>query len=75
MGQKLPIISGREAVKAFERAGWTFVRQRGSHAMLTKPGQKLTLSVPQHNELARGTLKELIAAAGLSVEEFCNLLK
>lgn len=56
MAERVPLISGRAAVKAFEKAGWTFVRQKGSHAMLTKPGSKNTLSVPQHTELARGTL-------------------
>lgn len=42
--------------------------------MLTKPGSKNTLSVPQHNELARGTLKALVDASGLTVEEFCKLI-
>lgn len=71
---KLPVVSGRDAVKAFQKAGWSFVRQRGSHAMLTKQGQKQTLSVPQHTELGRGTLSELIKAAGLTAEEFISLL-
>ena len=66
---------GRDAVKAFQKAGWSFVRQRGSHAMLTKPGQKQTLSVPQHSELGRGTLGALIKAAGLTDDEFVALLE
>jgi len=74
MGAKLPLISGKDAVKAFEKAGWTFVRQRGSHAMLTKPGSKNTLSVPQHSELARGTLKALLDAAGLIADDFQKLI-
>ena len=74
MAENVPLVSGRAALKAFEKAGWTLVRQKGSHAMLTKAGRKNTLSVPQHSELARGTLKSLIEAAGLTVEEFGKLL-
>jgi predicted RNA binding protein YcfA (HicA-like mRNA interferase family) len=71
---KLPVISGSEAVKAFGRAGWRFDRQRGSHVVLLKEGHIASLSVPQHRELAPGTLRSLIRASGLSVEEFCELL-
>ena len=45
---KLPRISGREAVRAFEKAGWEVARQRGSHVVLTKPGSIYTLSIPLH---------------------------
>jgi predicted RNA binding protein YcfA (HicA-like mRNA interferase family) len=71
---KLPVISGADAVKAFERAGWRLDRQRGSHAIMLKAGQIASLSVPQHRELAPGTLRSLIRASGLSVDEFCQLL-
>ncbi len=67
---KLPVISGADAVKAFCRVGWRVDRQRGSHVVLLKHGQTASLSVPQHRELAPGTLRSLIRAAGLSVEEF-----
>jgi predicted RNA binding protein YcfA (HicA-like mRNA interferase family) len=71
---KLPVISGEDAVKAFCRAGWRVDRQRGSHVVLLKEGHVASLSVPQHQELAPGTLRSLIRAAGLSVEEFQSLL-
>lgn len=71
---KLPVISGAEAVKAFVIAGWRADRQRGSHVILLKEGHIASLSVPQHRELAPGTLRSLIRASGLSVEEFCALL-
>ena len=71
---KLPVISGAEAVCAFERAGWRQDRQRGSHWVMLKDGQMASLSVPQHRELAPGTLRSLIRASGMSVEEFRNLL-
>ena len=71
---KLPIISGMEAIKAFTRAGWIPHRQVGSHVVLRKEGSKVTLSVPKHKELKPGLLRDLIKAAGLSLEEFEKLL-
>jgi len=70
----LPVISGKTTVKAFGRAGFTMVRQTGSHAILMKAGCEVTLSIPMHDEVKRGTLRRLITDAGLSVEEFCALL-
>ncbi len=70
----LPVISGREAVRAFERAGWTIARQRGSHVVLTKPGMLVNLSIPDHKQLDRGLLRSQIRKAGLSVVEFVALL-
>lgn len=69
-----PVVSGREAVKAFQRAGWLMERRVGSHAILEKPGVEATLSVPLHDELAAGTLRALIRAAGMTVAEFRHLL-
>jgi len=71
---KLPVASGADALKAFQQAGWRVDRQRGSHVVLLKPGHIASLSVPQHPELAPGTLRALIRAAGMSVEEFVALL-
>ncbi len=71
---KLPVLSGASAVKAFCRAGWRIDRQRGSHVVLLKQGHMASLSIPQHRELAPGTLRSLIRASGLSVEEFQRLL-
>ena len=67
-------ISGKEAVRAFERAGWSIRGQVGSHTMMTKEGIRANLSVPQHKELSVGTLRKLIRVAGLTVEEFIALL-
>jgi len=71
---RLANISGKDAVKAFQRAGWEFSSQVGSHLVLTKYGQRTNLTVPQHKELAAGTLRALIRAAGLTVDEFLALL-
>ena len=70
----LPNVSGREVVKAFAGAGWEFAWQKGSHMILVKPGHIASLSVPDHKEIAKGTLRSLIRASGLTVEEFVELL-
>ncbi len=71
---RLANISGKDAVKAFEKAGWRIAGQVGSHVMMIKTGIRANLSVPQHKELSVGTLRALIRHAGLSVDEFLNLL-
>jgi predicted RNA binding protein YcfA (HicA-like mRNA interferase family) len=71
---QLPVISGRRARRAFEKTGWLFNRQRGSHMILTKPGVAANLSVPDHRELDRGLLRGLIRDAGMTVEEFVALV-
>ena len=71
---RLGNISGKEAVKAFRKAGWQPLGQVGSHLVMVKPGIKVNLSVPQHKELSVGTLRALIRSSGLSVEEFLDLL-
>jgi predicted RNA binding protein YcfA (HicA-like mRNA interferase family) len=71
----LPNLSGKAVVKAFERNGWTKARQRGSHVIMVKDGSMATLSVPDHKEVAKGTLRSLIRASGLSVDEFIELTR
>ena len=70
----LPVVSGASAARAFAGAGFVAVRQTGSHLIMMKAGLDVTLSVPLHNEVKRGTLRRLIADAGLTVDEFCSLL-
>ena len=74
MNPRLPTVSGREAVSAFQRAGWVVKRQKGSHIILRHPVERYTLSVPLHSSLKRGTLRSLIRRAGMTVEEFISLL-
>ncbi len=69
----LPTLSGHDAVKVFAKGGWQMVRQRGSHMIMVKPGHMATLSVPDHREIAKGTLRSLIRSSGLTVEEFADL--
>ena len=69
----LPTLSGRDVVKVFTMVGWQMVRQRGSHIILVKAGLMVTLSVPDHREVAKGTLRSLIRASGLTTEEFVGI--
>jgi predicted RNA binding protein YcfA (HicA-like mRNA interferase family) len=69
----LNLCSGREAVRKFQKAGWTLARQKGSHIMMTKPGYQWTLSIPQHDELGPGLLRKLLRQAGISEKEFNEL--
>lgn len=71
----VPILKPREVVKTFGKLGWQVSRQSGSHIILTKQGHIATLSVPNHPEVARGTLRSLIARAGLTIDEFMEALK
>lgn len=71
----LPVVSGREVVKALEKIGYVLDRQRGSHMILRQPNPPhRRLTVPDHKEVAKGTLRAIIRQAGLTVEEFNNLL-
>jgi predicted RNA binding protein YcfA (HicA-like mRNA interferase family) len=68
-----PLLSGRDCVSALSRLGYVQTRQRGSHVRLECRG-RAPLTVPMHGELDRGTLRAIIKAAGLTVEEFVALL-
>ena len=70
----LPVLSGRKAVRVFEKFGWEVARQRGSHIILVKEGEIATLSIPDHKEIAKGTLRSLIRSAGLTVEAFVQAI-
>ena len=72
---RLGNVSGKDAVKAFERSGWYKVGQVGSHLVMTKPNIRVNLSIPQHKELASGTLRALIRNAGMNVDDFLKLLR
>ena len=70
---RLPVCSGQEAIRAFEKLGYPVDHQTGSHIILRHP-QMRRLTLPNHRELAKGTLRALIREAGLSKEEFARLL-
>ncbi len=70
----VPVLKPRQVVRAFEKLGWEIARQKGSHIILVKSGHVATLSVPNHPEVARGTLRSLINKAGLTVDEFLSVI-
>jgi predicted RNA binding protein YcfA (HicA-like mRNA interferase family) len=70
---RLPVCSGQDAVRAFQKLGDQLDHQTGSHIILRHP-QMRRLTVPNHRELAKGTLRALTREAGLTKEEFVNLL-
>ena len=72
---KLPVISGREAVRRFERLGYQVVRQRGSHIRLLHPSRSSCkpLTIPDHKELGKGLLRKLFRDAEVTLEEFMKL--
>jgi predicted RNA binding protein YcfA (HicA-like mRNA interferase family) len=76
MNERLPVVTAREAIRALERASFVVSRQAGSHCRLihaNDPARKVT--VPVHGgDLKRGTLRAIIAQAGLTVGEFAALL-
>ncbi len=70
---RLPALKAQQVVKALERAGFIFVRQKGSHRILVKGS--IGVTVPMHNkDLKRGTLKHIVKQAGLTLKEFLDLL-
>jgi len=70
----LPTLNGRDVVKAFAKGGWQLVRQRGSHMIMVRDGHTATLSIPDHREVAKGTLRSLIRSSGMTVDDFVALV-
>jgi predicted RNA binding protein YcfA (HicA-like mRNA interferase family) len=68
-------VSGRDVVKALLKVGYQQDRQRGSHVILRQleyPHRRIV--VPDHKEVAKGTLRSIIRETGLTVDEFKGLL-
>ena len=73
MGRQLRGVSGPEAIEAFKKFGYSERKGKGSHVNLVKPGSN-RLTIPLHNELSVGLLVNEIKKAGLTVDEFLELL-
>ena len=71
---KLPVIPGRKLVRALGQVGFEVDRQRGSHIILFRPDPPTLLSVPDHRELDRGTLRAILRRADVSPAELAELL-
>jgi predicted RNA binding protein YcfA (HicA-like mRNA interferase family) len=71
---KLPSISGKECIKVLEKIGFYQKRQEGSHIIMRRDEPFAQVVVPNHSEIAKGTLRAIIRDIELSVEEFVSLL-
>ena len=73
---KLPIVSGKDIIKVLTKIGYSHIRTHGSHTILNKQTQngKITIPVPLHDELAKGTLKSIMRQANLKLEDLIKLL-
>ncbi|MBX3081591.1 MAG: type II toxin-antitoxin system HicA family toxin [Anaerolineae bacterium] len=71
---KLPVISGQECIRALQHGGFYISSQKGSHVKLRHANGRIVI-VPNHRELDRGTLRSIISQAGLTIEEFLELLQ
>ena len=72
---KLPVVSGRDVVRALEKIGYLVDRQRGSHIVMRRsdpPFRRVT--IPDHKEVAKGTLRAILRQTGLSSEDLAELL-
>ena len=70
---RLPVLGASDVVRALEVLGWEVARL-GNHIILVRDGSNASLSVPNHAEVARGTLRRLIRDAGVTVTEFTEAL-
>lgn len=73
---KIPIVSGDEAIRCFEKLGYEKTRQKGSHVRLRHKDDKdkKPLTIPRHKELGKGLLRKLVRDADITIEELINLL-
>jgi len=74
VSERLPVLSGKDVIKALSKTGFIPVRQRGSHVFLRHPDGRTTV-VPLHDEINRSTLMDILAEVKLSKEDFLKLVK
>jgi predicted RNA binding protein YcfA (HicA-like mRNA interferase family) len=76
MSPKIPVITAKELIRALKRAGFSEDRQKGSHVTLINSETNKTITIPVHTgvDIGKGLLKKIITQAGLTIEEFTNLL-
>ncbi len=73
---KLPIVSGKEAVKAFQKLGYAPIRQTGSHIRMKhqSDSSKIPITIPNHKVLGKGLLRKLLRDADITAEEFIKVI-
>lgn len=72
MGSKYPILKPKEIIDVLEKKGFKFISQKGSHLKYTD-GKNVVI-IPNHTEIAKGTLKSILMQAGIEFDEFISLL-
>ena len=71
---KLPSVSGKKAIKVFEKIGYQIIRKKGSHFRLHCLNKE-PLTIPNHKNLAKGLLRKILRDSEISIKEFSKLLK
>ena len=72
---KVPLLPARKVIRALVRLGWHVDHQKGSHVVLKDAGSGTRMVVvPDHPELDRGTLKAILAQAGIEIETLLDAL-
>ena len=74
MSEKLPVLSGKEIIKALAKVGFVPIRQKGSHVFLRQADGRRTV-VPLHEEINKSTVMDIIEQTKLTRGEFLKLLK
>lgn len=72
MGSKYPVLTPKQVIAALEKTGFIFIKQRGSHMKYQKGSY--TVIIPNHSEIAKGTLKSILSMANIELDEFLKLL-
>lgn len=72
MGSKYPVLTPKEVTTALQKIGFEFVKQKGSHMKYQKGAY--TVIIPNHSEIAKGTLKSILSMANIELEDFLKLL-
>jgi predicted RNA binding protein YcfA (HicA-like mRNA interferase family) len=67
-------FSGKVVIKALEKIGYAVKRQHGSHIFLHNPSEKKNIVVPNHKELKKGTLRNILSRAGLTIDDLKDLV-
>ena len=73
MPSKYPVLKPKEIIKVLEKFGFHFVSQKGSHLKYSD-GKRITI-IPNHNEVAKGTLQSILELASISIDDFMEELK
>ena len=72
---RLPVVSGRDLIRALENTGYVVDRQKGSHIVLRQTAEPFRrVTVPDHKEIAKGTIRSILRHTGLTTDELLRLL-